>query len=172
MKFQYLFFTAITMVLLSGCITPTPLPPLNLSVPDTEQQAELIQAVIGRLKDPDSAKFGQMTLIDDGKGACVEVNAKNTYGGYNGYQQAYLANIKSVGWQVINIYDSTREQCFRFLHNAINGGSGTNDYKTVAKKDVGNSLSGFPVTMECKINLDCIEGKSCRSKKGGGTEFR
>lgn len=45
--------------------------------------ADVKAAVLAELKDPDSAKFGKFELIDDNH-ACIEVNAKNSYGGYSG----------------------------------------------------------------------------------------
>lgn len=38
----------------------------------------------GRLKDPESAKFGKFSISDDGTAACGSVNAKNAFGGYTG----------------------------------------------------------------------------------------
>lgn len=53
----------------------------------TESDAK--KAVLNRLSDPDSAKFGQFTLIND-HAACLAVNARNKMGGFTGEQQALL----------------------------------------------------------------------------------
>ena len=115
MKFQHLFVTAITAVFVTGCAT---VPPAKLSVPNADQQALFKHVVLGSLKDPDSAKFGEMVLVDDGKGACVEVNAKNGFGGYTGYQQAILMNYERInlGWRVKDFKNITREECIDELH--------------------------------------------------------
>ena len=42
------------------------------------------------LKDPDSARFGEMSNSEDGAIACGTVNAKNGFGGYTGDQTFML----------------------------------------------------------------------------------
>ena len=74
-------------VLLSGC----------------GDESNIKAAVKKDLKDPDSAKFGKITIFTakdkkDQKGntinaACATVNAKNGFGGYTGDKQAYLLKI-------------------------------------------------------------------------------
>lgn len=59
------------------------------------------RAVLGRLKDPDSAKFGKFTQVN-GKHACLTVNARNSMGGYTGDQQARLIK-HDKGWEVVVI---------------------------------------------------------------------
>jgi hypothetical protein len=49
------------------------------------------KAVRGMLKDPDSAEFRNLRVVDkpsvqEGV-VCGEVNAKNSYGGYNGFKE-------------------------------------------------------------------------------------
>lgn len=48
-----------------------------------------LEQVRNLLKDPDSAQFKDVRLVDyrDGKVVCGRVNAKNSYGGYVGYKQ-------------------------------------------------------------------------------------
>jgi hypothetical protein len=43
------------------------------------------KALAQSLKDPDSAKFGDVRLIGK-NGACIPVNAKNSFGGYSGWK--------------------------------------------------------------------------------------
>jgi hypothetical protein len=48
------------------------------------------EAVRNHLKDPDSARFRNVTIIrvePDGAVVCGEVNAKNSYGGYVGFRR-------------------------------------------------------------------------------------
>jgi hypothetical protein len=45
---------------------------------------DLKQSVSARLRDPSSAQF--QNIIGDGETYCGEVNARNAWGGYNGYQ--------------------------------------------------------------------------------------
>lgn len=42
--------------------------------------------VANSLKDPNSAQFRDVKLIAGGKGICGEINAKNSYGGYDGFK--------------------------------------------------------------------------------------
>lgn len=52
-------------VLISACSSP---------------ESDAKKAVLNKLNDPDSAKFGQFTLVTE-HGACLAVNAKNQMGG-------------------------------------------------------------------------------------------
>lgn len=72
------------------------------------------QAVLGRLKDPDSAKFSKFSLVGE-KGACLTVNAKNSMGGYTGNAQAFLIKKEKV-WYVVDIdKDLSHEQCIDMI---------------------------------------------------------
>jgi hypothetical protein len=64
MKHQHSFVAVITAVSLMGCASEPPLPPVSRSAPNADMQAVLVRAVLDGLKDPDSAKFGQITVID------------------------------------------------------------------------------------------------------------
>lgn len=60
--------------------------PITLSA---AQRAIVESGIRSRLKDPDSAKFGEMVAGTDASGAtrvCGWVNAKNSFGGYGGPQ--------------------------------------------------------------------------------------
>ena len=51
---------------------------------DKSREESRMEAVVRtHLKDPDSAKFGKLVVIDS-KMACLPVNARNSYGGYTG----------------------------------------------------------------------------------------
>ncbi len=57
------------------------------------------KAVRAKLKDPDSAKFGNEIIVQTR--ACISVNAKNSYGGYTGESIAHLKkNVGSDTWYV------------------------------------------------------------------------
>jgi len=59
--------------------------------------AKAISAVRNTLKDPESAKFRNVH-VKKGSGAAVqgEVNAKNSYGGYIGFDRFYFDNDNKV----------------------------------------------------------------------------
>jgi len=78
-------------------------------------EAAAKKAVLGHLKDPDSAKFGKFSLAGT-KGACLTVNAKNSMGGYTGDQQAFLLKDSEKGWIVIAIdKDLDHKMCIEVL---------------------------------------------------------
>ena len=61
-----------------------------------QDEADCKKAVSSSLKDPDSAKFGEFSIITPAPGleaACLTVNARNSYGGYVGDRQASLIKI-------------------------------------------------------------------------------
>lgn len=101
-------FVAFTILTLSGCASMAGSAGVNWSamnpgvVPERKSALDEAQLAIKRqLKDPDSAQFRDATpffktLYNFGFGAvgnyeplwalCVEVNSKNSYGGYTGFQ--------------------------------------------------------------------------------------
>lgn len=60
---------------------------------------EMKSAVKDQLVDPDSAKFGSVSISRDEMEGCIEYNAKNRMGGYSGGK---IALMKKQGgrWQV------------------------------------------------------------------------
>lgn len=107
-----LIFAVLLSVLIAGCAntgsrsnvssgsqaeSSTP-PSTNVRIEiDESQMAEAEAAVRDALKDPDSANFRDLhgiSVAEDGPlmAVCGEVNAKNSYGGYIGYNRfAYTA---------------------------------------------------------------------------------
>lgn len=89
--------TAIALYIWAAVPKNTQMPP-NAPPPETAEQAKarefesqgrlrMVQAeriVKGHLKDPKSATF--RNLFYTGKAVCGEVNAKNGFGGYTGFQ--------------------------------------------------------------------------------------
>jgi hypothetical protein len=76
-------------------------------------ESDARKAVLDSLKDPDSAKFGKFTQVND-KSACLTVNARNSMGGYAGDQQASLIK-KENAWVVLNIDDRSHEMCIDIM---------------------------------------------------------
>lgn len=65
-------------------------------------ESAIKEAVRNTLKDPDSAKFGEITILTASKKnldgeqiqiACVTVNSKNSMGGYGGDKQATVVTV-------------------------------------------------------------------------------
>lgn len=105
MRLRFLPFLALA---LAGCATPTPpqkpkpaAPTILYRYPmSSEAEAQAKAMIAHDLKDPDSAKFRDAYFVTaDARGDardrskdswCMEVNAKNSYGGYVGYSWALL----------------------------------------------------------------------------------
>ncbi len=74
-KVNYLIIAALAVLTLSGC----------------GESGEIKRSVKDALIDPDSARFrGDVVKSKDGNVACIEVNAKNKFGGYTGFSSAIL----------------------------------------------------------------------------------
>lgn len=96
----------------SSAVSSAPDRPLVLarSVPKDYKMAAipmLQRAVADEMRDPESARFRSVTVIVDANGAdalCGQINAKNAYGGYVGFEWFYAPVIelgkspKSVVW--------------------------------------------------------------------------
>lgn len=80
-------------------------------------------AVREALRDPDSAKFGEFTSGSDGEGewACLTVNAKNSFGGYTGDQQARLRRNGSRDWEVMSIAEVSQDTCVSISKSSAAG---------------------------------------------------
>lgn len=59
---------------------------------------DLKEAVLSRLKDPNSANFKDLQVLEGGRALCGLVNAKNSYGGYTGFK-LFVADAEGVYWQ-------------------------------------------------------------------------
>jgi hypothetical protein len=75
-----------------------------------EMQAQ--QSVREILKDPSSARFGQMTRLDS-KHACLTVNAKNGFGGYGDDEEAWLAKVDGK-WVAFNTSGGGKDFCIEY----------------------------------------------------------
>jgi len=70
----------------------------------------IIEAVSQDLKDPSSARYGEITVFN-GR-ACATVNAKNSFGGYTGNQQAMaLYSKESSRWISVLIQGVSHSSC-------------------------------------------------------------
>lgn len=89
-------------VALSGCVQPMTKAEIDLAVYEPlpgDYQARIQALMETRLKDPDSAKYKFLAPRKSytestrhfGYVVPVEVNAKNSYGGYTGYKPHYFA---------------------------------------------------------------------------------
>jgi hypothetical protein len=78
-------------------------------------EPECKKAVLKSLNDPDSAKFGKLTV--EGARACLTVNARNSLGGYTGDQQAIL-QVEDNGfeWKVLDITQLSHESCVKVIN--------------------------------------------------------
>ena len=61
-------------------------------------ESPIKKAVRDKLKDPDSAKFGEQFIFESR--ACISINAKNSYGGYTGASYAHLEKLSASNWYV------------------------------------------------------------------------
>lgn len=78
------------------------------------EQRAVEDAVKEFLNDPESAKFGEITIVEnaDGKEACATTNAKNRMGGYTGNKQITLSyNDKLQKWSAINGWNISHAMC-------------------------------------------------------------
>lgn len=82
------FLLAASMLLLGWHQIPAKAESTSPTKLSKAQRESVMNAIKRRLKDPDSAKFGDIIAsLDDGDlFICGFVNAKNSYGGYTGMQ--------------------------------------------------------------------------------------
>ena len=79
-------------------------------------------AVRARLKDPESVKFGTVTIVKGDKvdGACLTVvNARNSSGGNVISKEAMLARKKDGKWGVSGIEEISHSQCVSAINKVI-----------------------------------------------------
>lgn len=84
---------------------------------DTESKA----AILAQLKDPDSAKFGDIVIAKSDKGTlvgCRPVNAKNSMGGYTGEKQVAMVE-KDGHWEVVAFLDGAGIFCLETVKEML-----------------------------------------------------
>jgi len=81
------------------------------------QESAIQKSVRGSLKDPESAKFGESTVLDN-KFACMTVNAKTAWVVTREIRQALLVK-KDGEWIVAEIDQMSHDECKRLM-NGLN----------------------------------------------------
>ncbi|HOY86834.1 MAG: hypothetical protein V9G21_04380 [Methylotenera sp.] len=77
------------------------------------ENSKITEVIRASLIDPDSAKFGKISINENR--ACVNVNSKNTLGGYTGNQIAHMQKYHNE-WKVLLISDSlSYEECIEIM---------------------------------------------------------
>lgn len=95
------FFITITALVLNLTL-------FSVAFADTTED-DVKKAVIAVLKDPDSARFGEVTQVAKDK-FCVTINAKNSMGGYTGNQESMVIKLNGA-WQSLGSDSITKELC-------------------------------------------------------------
>lgn len=80
-------------------------------------ESDARKAVLGSLKDPDSAKFGKFSQANE-ESACLTVNARNAMGGYTGDQQATLIKLDNE-WIVMDITKGSHDICIKSTREVL-----------------------------------------------------
>lgn len=81
------------------------------------EDSKIKEAIRDKLKDPGSANFKDVLVSKDGRRACAVWNAKNSMGGYSGWEVAQLL-YQSSGWTVTKMKweeDRCSEHGFQIL---------------------------------------------------------
>jgi len=108
-KYRELVAYIICSTIISACgtsptayQTPTPNRPAVIWTLDSATASEKEKAknmVIGQLKDPESARFGEIWALQGSNGeraVCGYVNARNSYGGYTGEKMFTLSELRVI----------------------------------------------------------------------------
>lgn len=90
-----LILAVATILLVAGCVDVNDTPVATRPTPVTERDRGFIQTgIIDDLKDPGSAQTRNLMAYDlsDGQGRiiCGQMNGRNSFGAYVGYQPFYL----------------------------------------------------------------------------------
>lgn len=80
-------------------------------------ETEVRNAVLKGLKDPESAKFGAFKPVGS-DGACIVVNARNSFGGYGGDKQAIVMKLEGQ-WFLVLTESLSEEQCIDMVHTLL-----------------------------------------------------
>lgn len=116
----------ITAIILTGC----------------SNESEVQELVRSQLKDPDSAKFGDLIVSTSKKTACIYWNAKNSFGGYT---EGNIAELSKDGdsWIIIKLespYSScTQDDLDSSEDKKIARLAGIAEAKELLSKAIGNS---------------------------------
>lgn len=105
---------------------------ISLSACNTGK-SEAERAILTRLKDPDSAKFGKFTKVD-AENACYTVNARNSYGGYVGDKEAVLLKVADK-WKVVDFIDISHDSCIKLLKQAVEEDASLAEGRKIIKRE-------------------------------------
>ena len=104
-KFGLAIAAAAFGLLLTACDSPN------------KTETEVKNAVLEGLKDPESAKFGAFKLVGS-EGACLVVNARNSFGGYGGDKQALVMKLQGQ-WVLVSTESVSQEQCVDIVQKLL-----------------------------------------------------
>lgn len=89
----------------------------NRAQPGSDEE-KIQEAVRARLKDPASAQFGTLTILNPTR-ACQTVNARNAYGGYVGDRQAFVVKLEGM-WIAVGIEEVSHVRCLEVIKQLDN----------------------------------------------------
>ncbi|MBA5777101.1 hypothetical protein H2509_08160 [Stappia sp. F7233] len=107
-------FLLISAFIVSGCQSTATSAPPEVHEPyelSSAQISTIHAAVRGVLKDPESARFGEIVAASNSEGvvsACGWVNAKNSYGGYTG-DKPFLGVLTKGGFVPVSVGGTSNE---------------------------------------------------------------
>lgn len=109
------------------------------------------EAVRDILNDPDSARFGEITIVDtaEGRKACATINAKNRMGGYTGDKQMTLFYDDDLQkWSVVNDWEFSHEMCIDIISDDEEGQDSASAAAAEAEKDDSATSEQGATTVE------------------------
>ncbi|QXH44283.1 hypothetical protein KSS93_15415 [Pseudomonas xanthosomatis] len=71
---------------------------------------EIKVAMEDRLKDSESARFKRVVILDDGT-TCGQVNSKNSFGAYSGFEPFIAMKLSTGKFYVIDVGEASRSVC-------------------------------------------------------------
>lgn len=77
---------------------------------DKRDLDEIKAAMEDRLKDSESARFKRVVILDDGT-TCGQVNSKNSFGAYSGFEPFMAMKLSSGKFYVLDVGESSRSVC-------------------------------------------------------------
>lgn len=81
------------------------------SADGTKKDVEALKvAMESRLKDSESARFKGVVILDDGT-TCGQVNSKNSFGAYSGFEPFMAMKLSDGGFYVFDVGEASRAVC-------------------------------------------------------------
>lgn len=77
--------------------------------------------VLQNLKDPNSAKFGEFTIVSTEKFemACLTVNSKNSLGGYVGNREFIVGRLEGESWELQGTHKVSHSTCVTMMRKHL-----------------------------------------------------